>query len=169
MLAVIRQRWTELDAVRVRDGLCWIAVDSIRSGGNLGTIIRTSEAVGGAGIILLGDSADPFNSATVRATMGGLFSQRFVKALVPEFIDWKKRTRCTLIGTAINGAEDYHAVRYPPQSVILMGCERNGLSPALAQACDMLVKIPMVGRSDSLNVGVAAGVVLYEVFNQHRR
>lgn len=148
--------------------MCWIAVDSIRSCGNLGTIIRTTEAVGGAGVILIGDSADPFNSATVRASMGALFSLRFVRTSIQDFVEWKKSTECPLVGTAVDGGQDYNAVRYASSPVILMGCERKGLCAKLAQACDILVKIPMVGCADSLNVGVAAGVMLYEVFNQRR-
>ena len=167
--AIIRQQWTSLDSVQPGQGMCWIAVDSIRSGGNLGTIIRTGEAVGCAGVILIGNSVDPFNAATVRATMGALFAQRLVRASVSEFVAWKKRTACTLIGTAIRRRKgDYHDVEYPRSPVILMGCERKGLCAELAQVCDILVGIPMVGRSDSLNVGVAAGVMLYEVLNQRR-
>lgn len=165
--AVIRQRWERLESVQTSHGLCWIAVDAIRSGGNLGTIIRTCEAVGAAGVILIGDCADPFDSTTVRASMGALFSQHIVRTSLSEFIDWKRlRSSIPLIGTAIDGATDYHTVRYLPSSLILMGCERKGLPSELKQACDILVKIPMVGKVDSLNVGVAAGLMLYEVLNQ---
>lgn len=166
--AVIRQQWHGLESVRPDEGLCWVAVDSIRTGGNLGTIIRTAEAVGAAGIVLLGSSIDPYNSATVRATMGALFSLRYVRASIGEFRDWKLRMGCKLVGAAVDGSCDYRQARYPPGSVLVMGCERKGISAELAHECDLLVRIPMVGSVDSLNLGVAAGVMLYEMFHQRR-
>ena len=82
--AVVRQKWLTLERVKLSGKLCWIACDAVHSPGNLGTILRTSEAVGGAGLILLGDAADPYDPATVRATMGAVFSQRFVRTPVPQ-------------------------------------------------------------------------------------
>lgn len=166
--AIVKQRWQPLDQIRPGSGLCWLALEKIRSGGNLGTIIRTSDAVGGAGILLLGDCADPYDPTTVRASMGAVFAQQFVRATVSEFLAWKARRHIPVVGTALNALCDYHSVSYPRPSLLLMGCEKRGLSPELQTACDLLVKIPMVGRSDSLNLGVATGVMLYELFHQRR-
>lgn len=166
--AVVRQRWEPLEQVRPSGGLCWIALESARSPGNLGTVIRTSEAVGGAGILLLGDSTDPYDPATVRASMGAIFAQRFVRTTPAAFAAWKRRNPCTLVGTSPSAETDYQAVTYPKPVILLMGSERKGLSEEIQALCDVVVNIPMVGRSDSLNLGVATSVMLYELFNQRR-
>jgi TrmH family RNA methyltransferase len=167
--AVVRQRWEPLHQLKPSRGLCWIAVEAVQSPGNLGTIIRTSEAVGGAGLILIGDNADPYDPATVRASMGALFNQRFVRTTLQEFAKWKRRRQCTLVGTSPAAATDYHAVAYPRPTLLLMGGEKQGLSDSMQALCDIRVKIPMVGRSDSLNVAVATSIMLYELFNQRRQ
>jgi TrmH family RNA methyltransferase len=169
MGAVLRQRWQPLERVKLGGRLCWIAHDTVRSPGNLGSIIRTSDAVGGAGIILLGDSTDPYDPATVRASMGAMFTQRFVRTTPGDLALWKELRQWLLVGTSPTASTDYRAVDYRSAPVILlMGSERKGLSSELQSMCDVLVRIPMVGESDSLNISVATGVMLYELFNQKR-
>ncbi|HLJ53747.1 MAG TPA: RNA methyltransferase [Chthonomonadaceae bacterium] len=166
--AVLRQRWERLDQVRPSRGLCWIAAEAVQSAGNLGTILRTSEAVGGSGVILIGDTVDPFNPATVRASMGSLFHQKIVRTTVEAFAAWKRRHQCLLVGTSASAETDYKALRYPSSLILLMGGEKRGVSPEVAAMCDAMVRIPMVGRTNSLNIAIAAGVLLYEVFDQRR-
>ena len=166
--AVARQRWDRLDRVSSSPGLCWVALDTVRSPGNLGTILRTGEAVGASGLILIGDSVDPYDPACVRATMGAVFGQRFVRTTAQEFIAWKQRTGARLIGTSPHAKQDYRAVTYPPGTVLFMGGERQGLSEERQRLCDDTVRIPMVGAGDSLNLAVATAVMLYEVFGQRR-
>jgi TrmH family RNA methyltransferase len=166
--AVVRQRWMSLERADPRAGLCWIALEAIHSPGNLGTILRTSEAVGAAGLIIIGPEIDPYDPATVRATMGCTFAQRFVRTDMPSFMAWKQRHRCTLVGTSPQGQIDYHRFNYPSPLVLFMGGERKGLPPESQALCDVMVHIPMVGRVDSLNLAIASGIVLYEVFNQQR-
>jgi TrmH family RNA methyltransferase len=124
--------------------------------------------VGGAGLLLLGDSADPYDPGAVRASMGALFALRLARATFDEFAAWKRQRACTVVGTSDAAAQDYRAVAYRPPLVLLMGSERQGLSPDQQALCDAVVSIPMVGRSDSLNLAVATGVMLYEIFNQQR-
>src|SRR5579871_5700695 len=106
--AIVRQRWEPLRQLKPSRGLCWVAIEEVQSPGNLGTMIRTSEAVGGAGLILIGDNADPYDPTTVRASMGALFNQRFVRTTLAEFAEWKRRRQCTLVGTSPTAATDYH-------------------------------------------------------------
>jgi TrmH family RNA methyltransferase len=167
--AVVQQRWTSLEQVVVADDPCWVMLDTVRSPGNLGTILRTSEAVGGSGLMLLGDAVDPYDPATVRASMGSLFSQRFVRTTMADLLRWKDRQPCLLVSTAPTAAIDYQAVDYSEPVVLLLGGERKGLSPELQAQCDVMVRIPMSGQTDSLNLSVAASLLLYEVFNQRRR
>jgi RNA methyltransferase, TrmH family len=137
--------------------------------GNLGTILRTNDAVGGRGVVLLDHSTDPYDPTAARASIGALFSQRLVKAGLDEFAEWKHRQSVPLVGTSGAAQADYQDYRYPQALVVLMGSEREGLDEKHLRLCDQVVRIPMVGRSDSLNLAVATAVVLYEVFNQKRR
>lgn len=166
--AIVRQRWDPLAQVDPSAGLCWLALETVHAPGNIGSILRTGEAVGAAGVILIGDSVDPYHPAAVRASMGSLFAQRLVRTTLPEFLAWKLQHGCTLVGTSPAAAADYHAVAYRPPTVLFMGGEKQGLPEEYQQLCDLMVKIPMVGRCDSLNLAVATGVMLYEIFNQRR-
>jgi TrmH family RNA methyltransferase len=157
-----------LERIAAEEDPCWIMLETVRSPGNLGTILRTSEAVGGSGLILLGNAVDPYDPATVRATMGSLFSQRLVCTTPEEFHSWRGRQRCALIGTMPSASIDYQALDYRGPLVLLMGDERKGLSPDLQAICDVVVRIPMVGGADSLNLSIAASLMLYEDFNQRR-
>lgn len=121
--AVMRQRWQGLETVHPERGLCWIALESVQSAGNLGSVLRTSEAVGGAGVILVGTTADPYDPTTVRASMGALFSQQFVRTSYEAFAAWKRRRQCLLVGTSPSAEMDYKAMEYPQPLVLLMGSE----------------------------------------------
>jgi TrmH family RNA methyltransferase len=165
--AVVRQRWEALERVRPA-GDCWVALEAIHYPGNLGTVLRTGDAVGAAGAILLGPTTDPYDPAAVRASMGAIFAQRLVRAGLDEFAAWTRRHSCTVVGASPAAALDYQSVTYRPPLVLLMGSEPRGLSDEGLGLCDTIVSIPMVGHNDSLNLSVAASVMLYEVFNQRR-
>ena len=162
--AVVRQRWEPLDAVQPGDELCWVALDEPQDPGNIGTILRTADATGCAGIILLGHTADPYDPSALRASMGAVFSQRLVRAGFDDLLAWKRATGCALVGTSDRGQDEYRAAAYRFPLVLLMGSEREGLSAEQQAACDLVVRIPMAGRSDSLNLAVATGVMLYELY-----
>jgi RNA methyltransferase, TrmH family len=164
--AVVHQHWEPLEDVELAGERCWVALDAAQDPGNIGTIMRTGDAVGSAGLILLGNCADPYDPAALRASMGAVFSQRLVKASFTEFATWKQRHRYPVTGTSGAAAHDYRQVSYPHPVILLMGSERQGLSGEQQAICDLMVKIPMAGRSDSLNLAVATGIVLYEIYYQ---
>ena len=166
--AVVHQRWEHLNQLQGQEGLCWIALDAAQDPGNIGTILRTSDAVGCAGLLLLGPCADPYDPGALRASMGAVFSQRLVKTSFTEFAQWKQKHKLQVIGTSDKGAVSYREASYKQPLVLLMGSEREGLSQEQQAVCDTIVKIPMVGRSDSLNLAVATGIVLYEIFHQNK-
>jgi len=134
--------------------------------GNLGTIIRTADAVGAAGVIILGPGVDPYDPTALRASMGAVFALPLVLASWEEFAAWKRATGLPLIGTSDKAPTSFQAVVYPQPAALLMGSEREGLAPAHQALCDLMVAIPMRGRSDSLNLAVATGVMLYELLRQ---
>lgn len=166
--AVVRQRWLALQAVTPRSGAVWVALDSVADPGNLGTILRTIDATGGRGVILLDQSTDPYDPAAARGSMGALFTCDLVKASFTEFADWQRANHIPVIGTSDKAQADYHAFCYPDPLVLLMGSERQGLQEHHLALCETVVSIPMRGGSDSLNLAVATAVVLYEILNQRR-
>lgn len=147
----------------------WIVAQALRDPGNLGTILRTGDAVGAGGLILVDDCVDPFSVEAVRASMGALFTQRIAAARWEEFVPWLRSGEGQLIGTSLNAALDYQEPRYQAPAFILVGNEAQGLPEAYEAECDLLVKIPMAGKADSLNAAVATAVMAYEVVNQRRR
>jgi RNA methyltransferase, TrmH family len=168
LAAVVRQRWHSLDAIDPQGDTNWVALHSIREPRNIGAILRVTDAVGAAGIILLEDSADPYSPFAVRASTGAVFSQRLVRSSFAAFKNWLEAHNVPCIGTSADAATDYIDVAYPRPMVLLMGSERSGLSAEQESICDALVRIPMAGRVESLNVAVATGILLYEALNQAR-
>jgi TrmH family RNA methyltransferase len=164
--AILRQHWTPLVEADPHRGICWIAVSSLRSPGNTGTILRTAEAAGVGGVIFLGDQVDPFDPAVIRASMGGLFRLELVRCSLRDFGQWKRRWDCRIWGTSPGADGIYTAASLEAPLVVLFGDERRGLSPEELGICTQTSRIPIIGRADSLNVGVAAGVILYEVLRR---
>jgi RNA methyltransferase, TrmH family len=163
------QRRTELEALDRDAASLWIVLEGIRDPGNLGTILRLSDAIGAGGVILLDTSCDPFSVETVRATMGALFTQPIVQTSGADFLYWLRQGPGFLAGAIVDGAVDYQALTYPAPTFLLMGNEQSGLPASYQQAVDARVRIPMRGKADSLNVAVATAVLAYEIFNQHRK
>ena len=163
VLAVFEQRYQPLADIRLADGEVWVALDRVRDPGNLGTIVRTVDAVGAAGVILVGDTTDPYSLEAVRASMGSIFATRLAKTDASAFLHWRERAGGLMVGTHLKGAVDYREVDYAGPVILLMGNEQQGLPDDLARACDRLVLIPQAGRADSLNLSVATGVMLYEI------
>jgi TrmH family RNA methyltransferase len=165
--AVVRERVQTLDDLQ-STGPYWVALDEPQDPGNIGTILRTADATGCAGMILLGHSADPYDPSALRASMGAVFCVPLVKTGFAELVAWKRARGVMMVGTSDRGAVGYHQAAYQFPLVLLMGSEREGLSAEQMQACDLMARIPMAGRSDSLNLAVATGVMLYELYaRQH--
>jgi TrmH family RNA methyltransferase len=167
LAAVLRQQWSELSDLKA-GGLCWVALSSVANPGNLGTILRTCDAVGVRWLILLDRSTDPYDPTALRAGMGTHFSINLVKTSFDELVVWKNSRYIRMIGTSDRAEQNYHETRFPAKCILLMGSEREGLTPDQVAHCDQLVRIPMVGRADSLNLSVATSVILYEMYNQKR-
>ncbi len=163
VLGVFEQRLTRAADLRPRPDDVFVALEAVRDPGNLGTIIRTVDAVGAAGVILVGDTVDPFSVEAVRATMGSVFHVPLIRATHAEFETLRARWPGTIAGTHLAATADYRAASYKRPAMVVMGGEQAGLTPAMAAACTVLVKIPMAGRADSLNLAVATGVMLFEV------
>ncbi|MEM9219609.1 MAG: RNA methyltransferase [Cyanobacteria bacterium P01_F01_bin.150] len=162
--AIVRQQWGNLKAFKPQMGLCWVILDQVRSPGNFGTLVRTLEAVGGAGFILLSHSIDPYCPDTIRASMGAFFRQQFIRTRYQDLQQWIKKYQGFIIGASPDAETNFHSFSYPKGTLLFLGEERQGLSSQQRLMCDALVKIPMVGKADSLNLGVAGSLLIYEVF-----
>lgn len=162
--AIVDQHWSRLHQAPPREGLCWLAVTRVRSPGNLGSLLRTSAAVGASGLIVIGQDVDPFDPAVVRGSMGALFGQRIVRCGRDAFRHWIRRHRCQVIGASPEAPQTYDRVRYRMPTVLMLGEERRGLSDGHRALCDTTVRIPMAGDVDSLNLAVAGGLMLYEIY-----
>ncbi len=169
VVGIFRQFDTGLERIDRSIAPLWIAAQALRDPGNLGTILRTCDAVGAGGLILVDDCADPFSVEAVRASMGALFTQRIAAAPWTSFIAWLRGGAGQLVGTSLNATLDYQDGRYSAPAFLLIGNESQGLPAAYEAACDLLVRIPMAGKADSLNAAIAAAVMAYEVTNQWRR
>lgn len=168
LIGVYRDRLTPLEQLNRNASGIWIVAQALRDPGNLGTILRTSDAVGGGGLILVDDCVDPFSVEAVRASMGALFTQTIAIARWDAFVAWLRQGPGQLIGTSLRTDTDYQTPRYAAPTFILVGNEAQGLPAAYEQECDLLVKMPMLGKADSLNAAVATAVMAYEVLNQRR-
>lgn len=163
VVGIFTQRWTNLRDIRPKADETYVALDRVRDPGNLGTIIRTADAAGASGVILVGETTDPYSMETVRATMGSVFALPLVKTNPADFLAWKKGAGVCVVATHLAGAVDYRTIDYRKKPVVLlMGNEQAGLPDALAREADALARIPQAGLADSLNLAIATGIMLFE-------
>ena len=168
LLAVFRQRFAAPPPPRaVTRDVTWLALEEVRDPGNLGTIIRTVDAVGAAGVLLVGTCCDPYARECVRATMGSIFVVPLVKQTREEFLAWRADWPGDVVGLHLSGSEDFRKATLKPPVLLVMGSEGPGLSDSLTRAASRLVKIPMSGRLDSLNLAVATALSLYQIRGPH--
>lgn len=164
LLGVFHQRIEPISKLsEPLQGDVWIALDSVRDPGNLGTIIRTAEAVSASGIILIGSCCDAYSRECVRATMGSIFSNRLLACSEDEFIQWRKRWPGDVVATHLEGATDFRELEVQRPVVILMGSEGPGLKKELLAVANKVARIPMSGDLDSLNLAVATALMLFEI------
>lgn len=166
VVGVFRQKTLPLAEVKVGKDV-WVVLEQVRDPGNLGTIIRTVDAVGAKGVILVGNCTDVWSMETLRATMGSIFHVPVVVCGMESFLKWQAGAEALMVGTHLRNEVDYRDVsekRDGKGLLLAMGTEQSGLSEEMANACDVLVKIAMRGKAESLNLAMATGVMLYEVF-----
>jgi len=141
----------------------WLVAQDLRDPGNLGTMLRTGDAVGAGGLILIDDCTDPFSAEAVRASMGAVFTQAVARARWDEFVSWLRAGEGQLVAASLRDAVPYRGAPYAAPCFILVGNESQGLPSAYEGECDLRVTMPMRGRADSLNAAMAGAVLAYEV------
>lgn len=164
ILAAVHQRYVSLDEVSIEQLNFGVALVSPQDPGNVGTILRTLDAVGVGGLILLDGGVELYHPSVVRASMGTLFWKIVVQAPFSEFILWKQKQGYQLVGSSAHAKTDYREYeRGNSPTILLLGNEQKGLSTEQCSACDVVLSLPMKGRVSSLNLGVAAGILLYQM------
>lgn len=154
---------TSLAALNHSSAKIWLVAQALRDPGNLGTMLRTGDAVGAGGLILIDDCADPFSVEAVRASMGAVFTQQVAQARWDEFLPWLRSGSGQLVAASLREAVDYRGAPYQSPCFVMVGNESRGLPEDYEMACDLRVTMPMKGRADSLNAAVAGAVLAYEV------
>ncbi|MGE0741036.1 MAG: TrmH family RNA methyltransferase [Hyphomonadaceae bacterium] len=163
VIGAYRQRLAALDDIQ---GETLVALEGIRDPGNLGTILRTADSTGAGGVVLIGDSCDPFSVEAVRASMGSLFAMKLARASFDDVVRYKKARGAEMLGLSLKGGPLDPGRPAPAKAIVLMGNEQSGLPDYMEAACDQLVKLPMRGRADSLNLAIATGVMLYDLWRR---
>jgi TrmH family RNA methyltransferase len=158
---ILRQDWQPL-----RVGRLWLGLESIRSPGNLGTLLRSADAAGATGLVVFGNLVDPFDPSCVRATMGSIFRHCYVRSTHHQFRKWPGRKSIRVIAATAEASEDYRQTCFCEPTMIMLGDEREGLSQAQRKTKDTYVSIPMIGTPDSLNVAMAGTLLLFEALRQ---
>lgn len=140
---------------------------NLQDPGNVGTMIRTADAMGVDGVVLSRDCCDLYNLKTLRAAMGSLFRMPLLVTDMAEFLE-QYRGEVTGFAAVVTGGEDLTGVTFPGKSMIVIGNEGNGLSAEQADACDRKVTIPMRGNAESLNAAMAATILLWEMAGKRK-
>lgn len=163
VLAIVRSRSRGLADLRVEPGSVFTVLHRVGNPGNLGTIVRTVDAAGGAGVILVGETADPLAPTAVKASMGSIFGLDVAHAAdLDAFFAWAHENGVRVLAASGGASDDHWRADYSPPCAILLGNEGEGLPQDALDRADLRVRIPMVGTAESLNVAVAAALVLYE-------
>jgi RNA methyltransferase, TrmH family len=169
LIAIVDQKNTLLDSLSPTGFHYAMALVSPQDPGNIGTILRTLDAVDADGLFLLDGGADQYHPSAVRASMGALFWKPVIKTTFVEFASWAKENHFQLVGTTVHATLDFREIKLNNQRlVIVMGSEQKGLSREQLEICDVSVKLPMHGKTSSLNLAVAAGVLLYSLIEGRR-
>jgi len=163
VLGVFAEFDTSLAAIDRHSAPIWLVAQALRDPGNLGTMLRSGDAVSAGGLILIDDCADPFSAEAVRASMGAVFTQTIAQAPWSEFIAWLREGDGQLVAASLRDAVPYRGAPYSTPCFILVGNESRGLPEEYEAACDLRVTLPMRGRADSLNAAIAGAVLAYEV------
>jgi TrmH family RNA methyltransferase len=168
MLAVFEQTWASPPTKSgLGTGDVWLALEEVRDPGNLGTIIRTVHAVGARGVILVGQCCDPWGRECVRATMGSIFAVPLVRMERNDFLSLARDWPGDVIGTHLDASEDFREAKPREPVLLVMGSEGPGMSAEVKSTCSRLVRIPMAGHIDSLNLAVATALALYQFRGPH--
>jgi TrmH family RNA methyltransferase len=162
--AIIESAWDNLDSLAVQTADLWLALVEIGDPGNLGTILRTADAFGVSGVVLVGSAVDPFHPTAVKASMGTLFTLPIVQVdHIRDVLEWANHNKVQTIATSAKAQQSIRETAVLRPALLLLGSEGEGLPPDILAAADLQITIPMTGTTTSLNLAIAAGILMYEL------
>ncbi len=159
IIAIVHQR--QISIAGLQSPKICIALVSPQDPGNVGTILRTMDAVGTNVLFLLDGGVELYHPTVIRSSMGTIFWKPIVQTSFDEFKEWAHAKGYQLVGTSAHGTVDYQTFKPASPFVLVLGNEQKGLSAEQTKACDVTISLPMRGRVSSLNLAVAAGVLMY--------
>lgn len=168
MLGIFEQKYFKTESLKDDDSTAWLVVERVRDPGNLGTIFRTCNATGIKSVILVGNCCDPYSPECVRASMGAIFSVKIICLSLEDFLSWAKQKENKLIVTSLKAKKFYTECNWGKKPIIVMGNEQAGVSEKIENSAEELIKLPMMGTSDSLNLSVSTGILLYEILKNKK-
>lgn len=169
ILCVVRRKAYSLEELLQLENPHFVVLDNLQDPGNLGTILRTAEGAGVDAVFMSRDCVDIYNPKTIRSTMGSIFRMPFLYVDdVPQLLDMFRKNGVKSYAAHLNGKHFYDEEDYRGGSAILIGNEGNGLRDEVTKKADILVKIPMKGKVESLNAAIAASVLMFEIARQRR-
>jgi RNA methyltransferase, TrmH family len=166
ILAVVRQQKLDLSSLTISPSSLFVAIVSPQDPGNVGSILRTIDAADAGALVLLDGGVDAYYPSAVRAAMGAHFWKPIVESKFSEFVDWAKKNSMAIYGSSAHAKLDYRKAEYKLPCALLLGSEREGLTKEQMSASDQVVGLPMRGRVTSLNLAVAAGILIYEIIGK---
>lgn len=168
ILAVAKEPSLSLADLKLRNNPLLIVLERIEKPGNLGAIVRTADAAGADAVIASDGIIDIYNPHAVRSSVGALFTTQVVRGEAKKIISWLKANNIKIVCALPQADSAYTAVNFRESCAIVLGSENKGLEAIWKDSADYRVRIPMFGKSDSLNVATAAGVLLYEALRQRK-
>lgn len=163
-IGVLRQKYHQIEALNQAKTGLYLGLENVRDPGNLGSIIRTADAVGVGAILLIGNCCDAFAPEVIRATTGSFSAVPLVQISTSDFVAWRANFVGKIVGTHLNEkAVDYREIKPAQATLLLMGGEQAGLSAELTAACDILAKITMRAGVESLNLAASTAIMLYQL------
>jgi TrmH family RNA methyltransferase len=167
--AIVSSHWTSINDFFVRPSNFYVALFDVAEPGNLGTVLRTADASGSCGLLLIGNCVDPYHPTALKASMGAVYSVPFAAVNDDDtLLKWATENDLTLYGTTAKGIIPYWQTKFTFPAVLLMGSERQGLSDDILKRSREVITIPMRGEASSLNLAVATGIVLFELARQNQ-
>lgn len=166
LLAVVERLPTRLAGLRLGPRPLLVVADAVERPGNLGTIIRSAAGAGADAVLVADAVADPFHPETVRGSVGTLFALPIAEATAEAAVAWLKEQGIRIVVAIPTAETPYWELDYAEAVAIVVGSERHGVGPSWLEAAGALATIPMPGAADSLNVAVAAGIVIFEAARQ---
>ena len=168
ILAEAEQRERTLDALELSDNPLIVVLESVEKPGNLGAVLRSADAAGADAVILCDPLTDLYNPNLIRASLGGIFTCQVAAAAGPEVIAWLKARGIRILTAQLQDSEWYYDTEMTGPTALVMGTESTGLTDGWRRAADAHIRIPMLGRLDSLNVSVSAAILLFEAVRQRQ-